>query len=114
MLAVKVARTKGVYRTLGCKEGTVAKRGYGASGKRVHVDTHDFFKADPKLIEKRKASPSLHYVFLEGLAGSGKHELLDRLQKVRRPRLKFEPHPPPKIPAFLSFLECLTSKRGRF
>jgi len=84
MIASQLVHARNARRTLGRSAQYVTKRHYGASGKRVHVETHDFFKAVPKLVEKRKSANGLHYVFLEGLAGSGKSELLDRLQRVRR------------------------------
>mgnify|MGYP006983738366 CR=1 FL=1 len=84
MLAAKQITNLASHRAPCCASAKTQTRAYGASGKRIPVQTKDFFEASPKLIEKRTADSRLHYIFLEGLAGAGKGSLLERLQKVRR------------------------------
>lgn len=57
-------------------------RSYSASGKRKPLETREFFQRNERLVAKRTGASSLHYVFLEGLAGSGKGALLERLARI--------------------------------
>jgi hypothetical protein len=84
MLSLNRAKTFVSSITSRYSKPRAQRRQYGAAGKRVPVQTKEFFEASPKLVEKRTSDNRLHYVFLEGLAGAGKGSLLERLDKVRK------------------------------
>lgn len=60
-----------------------SRRGLATRGEqRAPLPTHQYFQPSVKLTEQRKSHPGLHYIFLEGVGGSGKGSLLGRLSKV--------------------------------